>query len=309
MRRLIINADDFGLTAGVNRAIVEAHRRGVVTSTTLMANSAGFDNAVRRAQEAKGLRVGCHVVLVDGQPVLPSSQVRTLLSPKHSRAQACAHGSDGSASNGCFRDGFVAFALQGMRGRLRSDEIEAETRAQIRKIQAAGISVTHIDTHKHVHMLPLVRDAVLRAARLCGVGAVRNPFAPLRSLAFAHLVRRPRLWTRYTGVKLLRGLADSFRDAAEREAMATTDGNFGVVVTGALDEELFRAIVGGIPEGTWELVCHPGYNDGDLDRIRTRLRASREVELRVLTSEMARAVLKENKIELITYKELAPVAC
>jgi len=174
--RLIINADDLGLTPGVNRAILQAHQQGLVTSTTLMANSAAFDDAVSQVRQASGLSVGCHVMLVDGEP-LSDPRPRTL------------------AQNGRFREGIAGFALAAMRGRLDSDEIIAEATAQMRKVQAAGVSVSHLDTHKHTHLFPAVLKPLLAAAKACGVRAVRNPFAPVAPLALAHLVKRPRLWT------------------------------------------------------------------------------------------------------------------
>lgn len=291
MRRLIINADDFGLTEGVNRAILEGHRRGVITSTTLMANGRQFTSAARSALSASDLSIGCHVVLVDGEPLLPKEQVRSLL----------AESSNGTAH---LRQGFLELARDNFRHKIETVEVEAETAAQISRLQSAGISVSHVDTHKHAHMLPSVCQAVLRAARACGVTAVRNPFVPVKPLAFAHLLRRPKLWTRYTEVSLLRFYETQFREMVAREGMMTTDGSFGVLATGALDESLFEAIIGSIPEGTWEFVCHPGYNDAELDRVRTRLRSSREKELAVLTSDRARDLLKEHGIELISYHQL-----
>ncbi len=292
MRRLIINADDFGLTEGVNRAILEGHRRGVITSTTLMANGNRFVSAARSAHSAPELSIGCHVVLVDGEPLLPKGEVRSLL----------AENSNGAAR---LRNGFLELARDNFRHRIQPGEVEAEAAAQIRALQSAGISVSHVDTHKHAHMLPSICNAVLRAARACGVKAVRNPFVPLKPLAFAHLLRRPKLWTRYTEVKLLRRYESQFHEMVSSEGMVTTDGSFGVLVTGALDESLFEAIIGSIPEGTWEFVCHPGYNDDELDGVRTRLRSSREKELVVLTSDRARDLLTKHGIELISYHQLA----
>jgi hopanoid biosynthesis associated protein HpnK len=287
---LIVNADDFGFTAGVNRAIVEAHTRGIVTSSTLMANGRAFDNAVNLAKTVPRLSVGCHVVLIDGEPVLDAAHLPTL---------AVAH--SGGAR---FRDGLISFAFRAMAGRLDPGEIEAEARAQIRKLQAAGIDVSHVDTHKHTHLFPAVLRPVLRAARACGVQAVRNPFGPRTPLKSSELLKRPNLWTRYAEVRILSALASKFRDTAQRESMATPDGTLGIVVTGALDERLFRAIAEIIPDGTWEFVCHPGYNDDDLKSASTRLRESRETELSVLTMPEARELLSNHGIELISYRDL-----
>ena len=290
MRRLIINADDFGLTAGVNRAIIEAHRRGVVSSATLMAGGGAFAEAAQFAQGLPKLSVGCHVVLVDGTPLLPADQVSTLLG-----------GGNGNAE---FRRGLGEFASAALRRRIDPAQVEAEATAQMRQLQAAGITLSHFDTHKHAHMFAAILRPLLRAARACGVPAVRNPFAPVKPLAFAHLLRRPRLWKRYSEVRALRQLLDKFRAAVQEEQILTTDGTFGIVATGALDLRLFEAIVGCIPEGTWEFVCHPGYNDAELSGIRTRLRKSRVQELQVLTSPEARAVLERHAVELISFRDL-----
>ncbi len=289
MRRLIVNADDFGFTAGINRGIVESHTRGIVTSSTLMANGRAFDDAVRLAKSVPRLSVGCHVVLIDGEPVLDAKQLPSLTSTS-------AH----------FRDGVMSFAARALAGRLDPAEIEAEASAQIRKLQAAGVSVSHLDTHKHTHVFPAVLRPLLRAARACGVRAIRNPFGPRKPLKSSELLKRPSLWTRYAEVRILRALASKFRDTATGEGFVTPDGTLGIVVTGALDEKLFRGIAAIIPEGTWEFVCHPGYNDDDLKSANTRLRASRETELRVLTMPEARDLLSQQGIDLISYRDLFP---
>ena len=191
---------------------------------------------------------------------------------------------------------------------MAPDEITAEAAAQIRKIQSAGIVVSHIDTHKHTHLFPKVLRPLLRAAADCGVRALRNPFGPRLPLQSSRLLSRPGLWMRYAEVRVLGSFAGKFREAVDREGFITPDGTLGIVVTGALDETLFHAIARSIPEGTWEFVCHPGYNDADLQASKTRLRESRETELRVLTLPAAREVLAQEGIELISYRELAPKA-
>jgi hopanoid biosynthesis associated protein HpnK len=290
VRRLIVNADDFGFTAGVNRGILEAHTHGIVTSSTLMANGCAFADAVCLAKSVPLLSVGCHVVLIDGEPVLDAKRLPSI---------TAAH-----ASGPRFRDGLKSFAARALAGRLDPDEIEAEANAQIRKLQSAGISVSHVDTHKHTHLFPAVLRPLLRACRACGVHAIRNPFGPRMPLKASDLVKRPNLWTRYAEVRFLRTLAAKFLDAAKKEDMVTPNGTLGIIVTGALDEKLFRSIAEIIPEGTWEFVCHPGYNDDDLKSVKTRLRASRETELRVLTMPQAGELLAQQGIELISYRNL-----
>lgn len=296
MKRVIINADDLGLTAGVNRALAECYQQGVVTSSTLMAASSAFDQAAQLTHDLRAtscsnqrpLSIGCHVMLVDGEPLSPPEQVSSLLAPGTRR----------------FRQGIGEFARAALTGKLDPEHIYAEATAQFHKLKSAGVSISHFDTHKHTHMFPQVLRPLLRAASDSGIRALRNPFAPIKPLAFAHLLRRPKLWTRYSEVVFLRGFSSQFREAVADAGMVTTDGSFGVVVTGELDLHLFDAIVGCIPDGTWEFVCHPGYNDADLDGIATRLRASRVKELEVLTSAAARETLARHNVELISYNDL-----
>jgi chitin disaccharide deacetylase len=290
VRRLIVNADDFGFTPGVNRAIIEAHSRGIVTSSTLMANGTAFDEAVRLAKAFPRLTVGCHVVLIDGKPVLSASQLYSIASNHRGAAR--------------FKDGVKAFAMRALTGRLNANEIEAETTAQIRKLQSAGLNVSHVDTHKHTHLFPAVLRPILRAARACGVRAIRNPFGLRRPLKSSELLARPGLWSRYAEMKILARLSSGFRESVEQEDFMTPSGTLGIEVTGALDEKIFRAIAAIIPDGTWEFVCHPGYNDDDLKAANTRLRESRETELRVLTMPEARERLASQGITLISYRDL-----
>jgi hopanoid biosynthesis associated protein HpnK len=287
VRRLIVNADDFGLTRGVNRAILEAHSHGVVTSATLMANGQAFDDAVQCAKSSSRLSVGCHVVLVDGTPVLDGRRTPTL--------------SEKKARDRHFYQSLSTFALRAVLGTVAAGEIEAEVAAQIHKLQAAGVAVSHVDTHKHTHIFPLVLRPLLRAARAFGVRAVRNPFGPVH---FSILAKRPSLWKRYGQVTILSRLGRTFRKSVSGAGMLTPDGTVGIVTTGAMDDRLLGSIVDNLPEGTWELVCHPGYNDAELGSIRTRLRESRAVELQLLTSLGAREILERSGVQLISYRDL-----
>jgi len=285
VRRLIVNADDFGLTSGVNRAILEAHTSGIVTSTTLMARGKAFADAVRLAPSVPQLSVGCHVVLVDGLPAVEASRVPTLaMNP-----------------DGQFRRSIADFAISCVRGRISPDEIEVEATKQIQLLQSAGIRVSHLDTHKHTHLFPQVLKPLLRAAKACGIRGIRNPVEPI---PLARVATKPSLWKRWSQVRVLNRMARGFRDAVHEAGMATPDGTLGVVVTGLMDERLFAGILERIPEGTWELVCHPGYDDGDLAQAGTRLRASRVKELELLTSPAARAILEKHEIKLLSYSDI-----
>ncbi len=258
MTRLIVNADDFGLTPGVNRAIVELHHAGVLTSATLMARAPATDEAIALARATPTLGVGCHLVLIDGVPILPPRELPTLV----------------DARTGQFHPTPGAFLKRLFTGRIRASEMEAEATAQIRLLKGRGLTLTHIDTHKHAHLFPAVLRPVLRAARAEGIAAIRNPFEPLWSAqrtAVAPLKRRIEF-------RILRRFARRFHHIVKQSGIATTEGALGVLATGTLDAAILRDILRAAPSGTFELVTHPGYNDADLARIRTRLLASRELE-------------------------------
>ncbi len=275
-----MNADDFGLTAGVNRAILELHRAGVLTSATLMARAGATSEAVEIACATPSLGVGCHVVLVDGEPVLPAREIPSLV----------------NGATGQFYATLGAFLPRLFSGRIRAAEIEAEAAEQIALLQSRGVRLSHLDTHKHCHMFPQVLRPVLRAARAAGIHAVRNPFEP----AWAVQAAREAVWIRVAQVSTLRTLAPVCRRIMTEEGFASTDGTLAVVSTGTFDAATVRALVAALPEGTWELVTHPGYNDADLDKVRTRLRASREIEREALM------VLREfAAVKLISYGEIS----
>jgi predicted glycoside hydrolase/deacetylase ChbG (UPF0249 family) len=278
--RLIVNADDFGLTAGVNRAIIELHRAAVLTSTTLMARAAATDEAIELARATPSLGVGCHVVLVDGDPALPVQEISTL-ADYHS---------------GRFQPTLGAFLGRLLTGRMRSAEIEAEAAAQIELLQSKGVVLTHIDTHKHTHMFPAVLRPVLRAAQKAGIRAVRNPFEAAWSLRATPGAP----WLRRGEVSLLRRLEPVFRRIVAEEGFLTTDGAVGVLATGTLDAATVASLLQNLPSGDWELVSHPGYNDAALAQAHTRLLASRETEREALLS-----IGIFDHVELIDFAQLA----
>jgi hopanoid biosynthesis associated protein HpnK len=278
---LIVNADDFGLTAGINRAIAELHAAGVVTSATLMARAHATEDAIEIARATRSLGVGCHVVLVDGAPVLSPRQIPTLINPKTARFPATPS----------------AFLARLFAGRIRPAEIESEAAAQIALLQNRGLRLTHIDTHKHLHLFPQVLRPLLRAARAAGIRAVRNPFEPAWSRrATAHAP-----WLQSAQVTLLDCFQSAFRRIVAEEGFVTTNGSIGVLATGNLDAATLASLLRNLPAGTWELVTHPGYNDADLALAHTRLRAAREIERRALLT-LRQAV----GLELTSFAGLLP---
>ncbi|HEV3149674.1 MAG TPA: ChbG/HpnK family deacetylase [Acidobacteriaceae bacterium] len=281
-RHLIINADDFGLTEGVNRAILELNALEVLTSATLMATGAAFRDAAHAAFMQTSLGVGCHVVLVDGHPALHAGELPTL------------------APGGRFRASLSKFMVDLFGGRINSMEIEREAIAQIRRVQSAGITVTHIDTHKHTHMFPRVLAPLIRAARVCDVPAIRNPFEPNWSRRLTE--RAPR--ARRLQVRTLRIFRRQFLRAVRAAHLHTTDGALGVLATGTFDAAYVVRLLHKMPPGTWELVCHPGYVDVTLDRAGTRLVETREVERLGLLTALENRPPDLPRIELMHYGQL-----
>lgn len=289
-KRLIVNADDFGMTSGVNRAALEAHQNGILTSTTLMVTGDAADEAMRLAVAAKTLDVGCHVVLLEGTPMLPAREIPSL----------AARPADGKTR---FRRGFGAFIKAALTGRLRGDDIYRETTAQITCLQAAGFDVLHIDTHKHAHVFPSVFRPLLSAAADCGVRAVRNPFEPVRAMSWGKAWRRRDLWARYVPVRMLRTFAEAFLAECANLGLSTPQGTFGITLTGYADRESFFNLLNRVPEGTWELLCHPAYED-DLWRALGPRPGSGTRELELLLSPATRDCIRDNGIVLTSYADV-----
>jgi chitin disaccharide deacetylase len=234
LKYLIPNADDFGFTHDVNQGIVEAHRRGILTATTLMATGPAFQDAVELARQNPQLDIGVHLVLVDSvgfPPTIP----QLLLSL----------------------------------GRIK---IYDQLVRQVQKVLDAGLQPTHLDTHKHTHLLPQVFNAVTRISREFNIPWVRRRFGPFRLLP-THGCR-------------------------------TTDHFAGFSMTGRYDTAILAHLIRHLPEGTTEFMCHPGLCTDELRAAGTRLKESRRRELDALTSPEVRAALEESSVKLTRYRDL-----
>lgn len=251
-----------------------------------MACGAKFDEAVELVQAAPKLSVGCHVVLVDGTPTGNAAELSTLVLPQSAQR---------------FRQSLMSFACLAAAGKLDPTQIEAEVTAQITKLKNAGVRVSHLDSHKHTHMFPVVLKGMLRAAHNCEIRAMRNPFEPL---VFATL----RNWKRQFQLKLLQSFRARFRAMLADAGVNTPDGCVGIAATGGLTLDTFQALLRNLPEGTWEFVSHPGYSDAELGQIKTRLRHSRDKELEILTSPAVREMIANEGIQLTSYRDLQGAA-
>jgi hopanoid biosynthesis associated protein HpnK len=291
MKRLIVNADDFGMTHGINRAILLCHRTGIVTSTTLMANGAALPDAIAKAKQTPTLGVGCHVVLLDGEPLLEAEKITSLLKPSGEPYVTIGE-----------------FAPRALLGRFNAAQVEAETRAQFEEIQQTGIELTHFDAHKHAQMFPALLRPMLRAAQRLGIPACRNPFEPAGLFPLGARLRNKKFAVRSAEVAVLRLLRHRFRTIVREHGLKTPDGSIGIAATGTMTLATFETMLSRLPEGTWELCSHPGFNDAELDSVRTMLRASREAEMELLSSPEARALLTKYGVELTSYKQFVAEA-
>ena len=261
MKKLVVNADDFGFTRDVNRGIVEAHRNGILTATTLMATGAAFDDAVRLSREYPLLDVGCHLVLV-GDPPFP----RTV--------------------------GQLTKAI-GL-GRIR---IYEEMATQVKRILDAGIVPTHLDTHKHTHLLPPVLEAVAKISEHFKIRWVRRPFDMPAVYAGVPVVKR-------LTAKGMAGMHGHFSRVLVRHGCRFTDYFSGFQITGRYDAAMLASLIRSLPEGSTEFMCHPGVCTEELRNATTRLRESREQELQALTSTEVRTAIREAGVELARYRDL-----
>jgi len=268
-KQLVVNADDFGFTPDVNEGIVEAHREGILTATTLMANGAAFDDAVRWARNVPTLDIGCHLVLVGGKSLVTGGALPET----------------------------VGQLLTGLaRREIRAYE---ELRAQVGKIVAAGLRPSHLDTHKHTHLAPPVLDAVARLGAEFGIPWVRRPFDfPLNAMRGAVPVLK-RLTSDALGVMRRR-----FHRVLAEHGCRTTDHFAGFQITGRFRTAELVELLGIVPEGSTELMCHPGRCGEALRQARTRLKQSREDELKALVAPEVRAALDVYGIELTNYAGL-----
>ena len=290
MRRLIINADDFGLTERINDAIVECHRTGIVTSTTLMANGPAFDHATEQARTEQKLGVGIHLNLSEGTPISDPSQLCPLINER-----------------GMFHLSPIQMLRKLVVKGIRLGKVEMELRAQIEKVLNAGITVTHLDGHKHFHFIPQFFQIALRLAREYKIPAIRcarEKTTHVFGLAGRNWHSSPTILKQYFTGKALSILARCMKERLESVGLKAPDYIIGIASTGFLDSQHLRNLIARLPDGTSELVCHPGYVDKQLMESPTRLHQQREVEVTALVSPEAKEWLDRRGVQLINYANL-----
>jgi chitin disaccharide deacetylase len=269
VKRLILNADDFGAAAQVNDAVEIAHRRGVLRSASLMVGAPAAGDAIERARQLPALAVGLHLVLVNGRPVLPPDRVPDLVDAR------------GEFLTDLVRAGFRFFLRPGVRAQLG-----AEIRAQFERFAAAGLELDHADAQSHMHVHPTIFNLLLAIGREFGLRAVRIPREP------------------YGGTRSIEPWLALMRRRARRAGIVVNDYAYGVNDAGALNETRVLEMLQRLPEGVTEIFFHPatGAFEG-ADRGTEHFQWTAELE--ALTSSRVRDALARDGIEVVTYGQLA----
>jgi hopanoid biosynthesis associated protein HpnK len=290
MKRLIVNADDFGFTRGVNAGIARAFQAGIVTGATIMAGGDAFEDAVEVARANPGLAVGCHLTVVGGRPVSAPGRIPSLVS-----------------ETGRLPRTLGELTLKLARGAISRIDIETELRAQIERVVSAGIAPSHLDTHKHTHIHPAVMRALARVAVEFGIRRVRNPFErfSIPGLLRTAATGRKGQMKQYVTSTAVLPAAFLFRRMARKYGFKTPDRFWGMALTGLIDGPALVRLLTTIEDGTTEIMCHPGIYDEELERAPTRLKQQRQREIEALTDPEVRRCLGDCGIELINYTELA----
>lgn len=280
MKRIIVNADDFGRHALINRAVEQGAAEGILRSATLMAGGAAFADAVRTAHRLPALGVGIHFTLVNGNPVLAPEEIPSLVTEE-----------------GVFWDDYTVFVKRFFAGKIRLEEVRAELGAQLEKVEMTGIPLTHADSHQHMHVLPGVIDVVLDLMAEGRIFAMRAPRTPLFAGAFGgagQLVGR-------AGLSLLAGRAAS---RAKKRGIAVPDHFAGIVAGEAVSEEELGRMVDALQEGTTEIMCHVGTDTKRLSRD-CAWAHDFEAELRAVCSGRIREKLLAMGAETANFRALA----
>ena len=283
MRRVIFNGDDFGLAVPVNEAIVEAHRTGVLTTASLMIGAPAAADAVERARREPSLKVGLHLVLVEGRSVLPPLAIPDLVN-------SCGEFSDHLA-----RSGFKYAFWPGIRRQL-----EGEIRAQFEAFRKTGLSLDHVDSHNHLHLHPRILNLILKVGREYGLSAMRFPREPaLPSWRAA----QKSLIARLSGSAFLAPMLWSMKRRLRQCGVRSNDFIFGMTDTGAMTADLVARFLEQLPDGVTEIFFHPAARR--CEEIERTMPAYRHVEeFQALTSRRLHEIVATAGIQRIAFGDL-----
>jgi hopanoid biosynthesis associated protein HpnK len=277
LKQLIVNADDLGLTPAVNRGVVRAFRDGIVTSASLLVTGSAFEEAVDLARENPELDVGLHLTLVEEQAVLGREGLPTLVD-----------------ETGRFPRTSSEFFRRAVLGRINWAEIEREIAAQIARFQETGLRLSHLNSHQHLHMFPPVFQIIRRLTRGMDNVWIRNPAGRWRKSPGVRMKR----WAQQVGLNMVCLSARALHGSPLPEM---PDGMYGFDVGGCLTRSVLEQILRKIPDGLYELVCHPGEDDADTRRRYNHWGYRWAEELEALTAPETRMVAKEQGIVLTSF--------
>ena len=280
-RRVIINADDFGLCNGVNKAVAQANTDGVLTSATIMANMPAAHKAVKMAKKLPNLGIGVHLNLTEGRPLSKDTSIDWLLD-----------------ADGQFACSPAKLSLLSLAGHKIREAIRAELAAQIQWVIDNGLKPTHLDSHKHIHTFPQLFSIVCRLAGRFQIPAIRWPFEP------KELSRIPWPLTGADGRKRAQKIRIMARiNRVQNPDFLKTDVLLGIAHTGKIDVNFFKAVALYNSAATTEVMTHPGFADG-LDPGKTRLLHQRKVELEALCSRKTKQYFEDAGVKLVHYGKL-----
>lgn len=284
MKKLIINADDFGLHQNVNAAIIDGYQQGCITSTSLMAGGRAFEDAVTLAKNCPDLGVGVHLTLVAEKPVTAPAEVSTLVD-----------------SYGFLPAGYLEFMNKYIMGKFDFDQIKIELDAQIAKVFETGLKITHVDSHQHLHVLPGILEIVIDLARKYHIEAMRSPCEP-----YFFVGGYPAKLMRMASRMGLSFLAKKAQKKVRKEGFLTPDHFFGMLAGGNMRQKYLLNIVDNLPEGISEIMMHPGNDNIALGESFT-WKYHWQQELAAVKSVELRTCVEDKHIQLISFRELANV--
>jgi hopanoid biosynthesis associated protein HpnK len=275
-----VTADDFGAAPEVNEAVERAHRKGIVTAASLMVNAPAVADAVERARRMPSLRVGLHLVLVDGVPALPQNSVPDL-----------------TESSGCFRSNMTLSGINMSFNPAARNQLAAEVTAQFEAFRATGLTLDHVNGHRHFHVHPVIAKCVLGIGRQFGVRAVRVPLEP------ADVLQRIQPDAPVRNEWLLGYFARGLLGRVRRLGMFAPDQVFGIRWSGAMTKERLGSLIQALPEGVSEIYCHPALSGG-FPGSAPKYRYAEE--LAALTDSEVVAAARSTRIRLGTFTDFLP---
>jgi hopanoid biosynthesis associated protein HpnK len=279
-RRLIVNADDFALHPSVNRAIILAHREGIVTSTTILAGGMAFLDAIEDLKSCPELGVGVHLCLVDQRPVLKPEEVSSLVN-----------------GEGRFCASYAAFLKRYLLGQIHHQQMQRELEAQVGRIRDLGLKITHLDSHQHLHLLPGIAAMAAEIARKFAIHCIRIPAErPEASYGTGSWMRR------WQG-RLVYRMAMTSRRRFARLGFRSPDHFFGFNRGGRLLLEDWLKLVPQLPPGVSEVMVHPGANTEEL-RAAFGWGYHWGEEFQALTHPQLRLLIMQNQVELVNYGDI-----